>query len=116
MRNPWRFSFDRATGQLFAGDVGQGAREEVDIITRGGNYGWRVMEGNICNPSFNGGACTRIGIAPVADLPVGENLIDQRGLRVSRFAIELAVRRLCVWRLLHRRDIYIERRNCACAP
>lgn len=67
MRNPFRFSFDRATGQLFAGDVGQNAREEVDIITRGGNYGWRVMEGNICNPSFGGGVCTPIGIAPVAE-------------------------------------------------
>lgn len=67
MRNPFRFSFDRATGQLFAGDVGQNAREEVDIITLGGNYGWRVMEGNICNPSFGGGVCTQIGIAPVAE-------------------------------------------------
>jgi glucose/arabinose dehydrogenase len=67
MRNPWRFSFDRATGQLYVGDVGQGTREEIDIVTRGGNYGWRVMEGNICNPSFNGGACAPIGIAPIAE-------------------------------------------------
>src|SRR5207247_11080437 len=43
MRNPWRFTFDRATGQLYAGDVGQGEREEVDIVTQGGNYGWRVL-------------------------------------------------------------------------
>jgi glucose/arabinose dehydrogenase len=49
MRNPWRFSFDRLTGQLLAGDVGQGSREEVDIITLGGNFGWRVMEGTRCN-------------------------------------------------------------------
>jgi glucose/arabinose dehydrogenase len=47
-RNPFRFSFDRLTGQLFAGDVGQAAREEVDIVTRGGNYGWRVFEGTLC--------------------------------------------------------------------
>jgi hypothetical protein len=67
MRNPFRFSFDRITGQLFAGDVGQNAREEVDIITRGGNYGWRVMEGSICNPGFGGGVCAPIGIAPVAE-------------------------------------------------
>jgi len=58
MRNPFRYSFDRATGQLYVGDVGQSAREEIDIVTLGGNYGWRVMEGMICNPNFNGGVCT----------------------------------------------------------
>jgi glucose/arabinose dehydrogenase len=50
VRNPWRFSFDRLTGQQWLGDVGQGAREEVNTpIVSGGNYGWRVYEGHSCS-------------------------------------------------------------------
>lgn len=47
LRNPWRFSFDRADGTLWLGDVGQGEREEVDIVELGGNYGWRCYEGSL---------------------------------------------------------------------
>ena len=53
MRNPWRFSFDIKTGRLYAGDVGQDTREEIDIVERGKNYGWRIMEGRICTPGVN---------------------------------------------------------------
>jgi glucose/arabinose dehydrogenase len=56
LRNPWRFGFDRATGDLYIADVGQGSREEIDVqpaASRGGeNYGWRVFEGFACfNPA-----------------------------------------------------------------
>ncbi|KYK22077.1 hypothetical protein AYK21_00235 [Thermoplasmatales archaeon SG8-52-2] len=45
-RNPWKFSFDKLTNELFLADVGQDEFEEVDIVIKGGNYGWRIMEGN----------------------------------------------------------------------
>ncbi len=70
LRNPWRFSFDRNTGDLWAGDVGQNRREEIDLVRRGGNYGWNVLEGNHCfRPSDN---CPREGMAP----PVWEYSLD----------------------------------------
>jgi len=62
VRNPWRFSFDRATGDLYIADVGQGSWEEVDFApstsTGGENYGWRCMEGNACFTSPSGPNCT----------------------------------------------------------
>lgn len=70
LRNTWRYSFDRQTGQLWAGDVGQNQYEEVDIITRGGNYGWNVMEGTHCRPPTTG--CDTSGkILPVFEYAHG---------------------------------------------
>ena len=76
LRNPWRFNFDPETGDLWAADVGQNAWEEVDVIRRGANYGWNVMEGAHCTPRRgltgllrkSSEACDRTGL----ELPVIE--------------------------------------------
>ena len=52
LRNPWRFTFDKVTGRMWAGDVGQNDYEEIDIIQRGLNYGWNVVEGTHCYPAY----------------------------------------------------------------
>ncbi|MEE8522568.1 MAG: PQQ-dependent sugar dehydrogenase, partial [Thermoanaerobaculia bacterium] len=87
MRNPWRFSFDRDTGDMYIGDVGQGAREEVDLqpaASAGGeNYGWKVMEGTLCTGNSSG--CAGISLpacnAPELTLPILE--YDHSGGRCS---------------------------------
>lgn len=65
LRNPWRFSFDRETGDLWTGDVGQNALEEIDIIRPGLNYGWNIMEGTSC---FRNAGCDSDELEP----PVAE--------------------------------------------
>lgn len=67
LRNPWRFSFDRATGLLWVADVGQNDYEEVDIIEKGGNYGWNIMEGSHCYPPSRTN-CNKEGLKmPIAE-------------------------------------------------
>lgn len=66
LRNPWRFSFDRLNGKLFCADVGQDEYEEINIIEKGKNYGWRIMEASHCfNPEVN---CNKSGLV----LPINE--------------------------------------------
>ncbi len=62
LRNPWRFSFDALTNKLWAADVGQDAWEEIDIIEKGGNYGWRCFEGTY---PYNLSGCNGKYIFPV---------------------------------------------------
>jgi glucose/arabinose dehydrogenase len=66
LRNPWKICFDTKSNLLFAADVGQNKREEINLITRGGNYGWRLKEGIDCyNPSNN---CNTTGLTePIFD-------------------------------------------------
>ncbi|RIK73662.1 MAG: sugar dehydrogenase [Planctomycetota bacterium] len=71
LRNPFRAGFDRATGDLWIGDVGQGAREEVDFqpgdSLGGENYGWRLREGSISTPDSVGGAKPPGNVDPIYD-------------------------------------------------
>jgi glucose/arabinose dehydrogenase len=74
LRNPFRDSFDRLTGRLFIGDVGQNTREEVDVQQAthpggGENYGWRVREGFIQNPTYPNDPVPAGAIDPIIDYP-----------------------------------------------
>ena len=77
LRNPWRITFDRASGAMYIGDVGQGAREEVDLVPAGSaggqNFGWRVFEGTLCHNPSSG--CALAGHVP----PILEYAHDSNG-------------------------------------
>jgi uncharacterized repeat protein (TIGR03806 family) len=89
LRNPWRWSFDRPTGDLWLGDVGQSSREEINRIQRGGNYGWDCREGLL---DFSGGSGCSIPspmtgpIDPVIDYPHGNGDASVTGGFVYRGA------------------------------
>jgi glucose/arabinose dehydrogenase len=86
VRNPWRFSFDRTTGDLYIGDVGQGDREEIDAVTpaagRGANFGWNTMEGKAC---FGASSCNQQDLVlPVLDYTHSDGACSVTGGYVYR--------------------------------
>ncbi|MCU0579336.1 MAG: PQQ-dependent sugar dehydrogenase [Desulfobacterota bacterium] len=85
LRNPWRFSFDRQTGDLYIGDVGQGEWEEVNFqpagLLTGRNYGWNIMEGAHCYLSLT---CNQTGLTlPVAEYPHTLITHDDNGCSIT---------------------------------
>jgi glucose/arabinose dehydrogenase len=80
-RNPWRFSFDTQTGQLWVADVGQNQLEEIDIVEAGGNYGWNIMEGTFCYNPPSG--CDQNGLT----LPVYNYTRDQGTAIIGGYVI-----------------------------
>ena len=62
-RNPWGWTIDRVSGDIWVGDVGEGSFEEVNRVVKGGNYGWPILEGNQCT---NWVACVRTGLSEAA--------------------------------------------------
>ncbi len=69
LRNPWRWSFDRQTGDLYVGDVGQNALEEIDIVEAGQHYGWGCFEGNQSNADYGGSCSGIVNNPPIHEYP-----------------------------------------------
>ncbi|MDB6038759.1 MAG: hypothetical protein JWM99_2600 [Verrucomicrobiales bacterium] len=93
LRNPWRFSFDSRTGTLYCGDVGQNTREEVDVIVKGGNYGWAFREASIAGPKNGQAPAGFVSIPPIAEYTHGSGPLQgnaviggvvYRGNRISQ--------------------------------
>jgi glucose/arabinose dehydrogenase/mono/diheme cytochrome c family protein len=93
LRNPWRMSFDPATGDLYTGDVGQNAREEIDLIVKGGNFGWNYREGTIPRPGSGAPPAGFSAIEPLMDYTRGSGVnqgnvviggLVYRGTRISQ--------------------------------
>ena len=87
LRNPWRYSFDRETGDLYIGDVGQGHWEEINVqpasSTGGENYGWNTFEGNHCYPNGTTNCDTAGMTMPVAEYPQADIDDDRRDKSVT---------------------------------
>ena len=103
LRNPWRFAFDRATGDLYIGDVGQNALEEIDVglaARRGGeNYGWNIMEGTPLLPARLAAAPPPGLTLPVLEYGRGDGCsvtggVVYRGCRMPGYHGHVLLRRL----------------------
>ncbi len=94
LRNPWRFSFDATTQWLWVSDAGQSRREEIDLVKKGGNYGWNIMEGSLCySPQTD---CNTTGL----ELPVWEYSRDEGVAVIGGFVYHGS-------KLMELRDSYI---------
>ena len=98
LRNPRRMSFDPATGLLYSGDEGQGAREEINIIEPGGNYGWAVHEGTIAGPRPDKWRAFVDYLPPIQEYErglLGHGRTCLPGTAICRPARELHLQRFC---------------------
>lgn len=89
LRNPWQWSFDSATGDMFIADVGQNNWEEVNVAPAGAgglNFGWPLMEGTHCYGD-NATACTTFGVQPVAEYNHDDGSCSITGVGVYRGAV-----------------------------
>ena len=116
LRNPWRFTFDRLTGYLWAADVGQNAREEVDVIRPGLNYGWNVMEGSECF-ARRGPTCNREGMKlPIVEYTHSDGCsitggYVYRGSRISALVGKYVYGDFCsgkIWAFYHETGANVE--------
>jgi len=90
LRNPWQFSFDRRTGDMWIGDVGQNFWEEIDFEPAGSggwNYGWKFLQGSHCFPNSVDPDCPKVGVLPVAEYPHTPELNPSFGCTVVAMGV-----------------------------